>query len=282
MADGAGPVAHGMDPPDGADAAPDEVEASRAPLLSHLTELRWRLIVMLACVAAAFVVLFVPPVSYPLFNTLLDPFTERYAEAFEEEPELFAGLLELFFVQMKLAFFGALMVAFPVISWQVYAFVAPGLYRRERRAVLPYLVAMPVLFAAGILLVHQLIMPFVMDFAILLNERANARTDADINMLVKAQEYLKLSVALMIGFGFAFQLPVVLTLLGKAGLVTPEWLAKNRRFAVCGIFLVAAFLTPPDPFSQLALGLTIFGLYELSILCVRMVTREERRGRVSP
>ena len=268
MADGA----HGMDAPDGAE--PDEVEASRAPLMSHLVELRRRLIVMIAALALGFIVCFAA--SYPLYNLLTIPYVEAVARVQGETPVLYCYPLELFFARVKLSVFGGLMIAFPVIAQQTYAFVAPGLYRRERAAVLPFLIAIPFLFAGGILLVHQLILPFVMDFALSMEAPAERTGPASYNLFVKVGDYLNLALTLMVGFGFAFQLPVVLTLLGKAGIVTPEWLSKNRRFAICGIFLVAAFLTPPDPVSQLALGVTIWLLYEASILAVRLVTREAR------
>lgn len=268
MADGSGPAVD-MAPPDGA--VPDEVEASRAPLMSHLIELRARLIWSIAALAVGFAVCFA--FSYPLYNLLTLPFVNAVEGVTGEAPILNYYPLELFFARVKLSIFAGLMLAFPIIAYQLYAFVAPGLYRRERRAVLPFLVAIPFLFAAGILLVHQLILPFVMDFALSMEAPAERTGEASYNLFVKVGDYLNLALTLMLGFGFAFQLPVVLTLLGQAGVVTPDWLAKNRKFAICGIFLVAAFLTPPDPVSQLALGVTIWVLYEVSILCVRASAR---------
>ena len=271
MADGSA-LTPDMDPPDGAGDT-DEVEASRAPLLDHLTELRSRLIVCLAALAGGFVLCFA--FSYPLYNLLTVPFLEAVRDATGEEPVLNYATLELFFARVKLALFAGLMIAFPVVAHQLYAFVAPGLYKREKRAVLPFLVAIPFLFAAGILLVHQLILPLVMDFALSMEQPAEATGGARYNLFVKVGEYLNLAITLMMGFGFAFQLPIVLTLLGQAGIVTPEFLARNRRFAICGIFLVAAFLTPPDPLSQIALGLTILALYEVSIIAVRMIVKKQ-------
>ena len=262
-----------MSPPDGAE--PDEVEASRAPLLSHLVELRARLIWIIAALGVGFALCFA--VSYQLYTLLTLPFVDAVADAAGEEPVLNYYPLELFFARVKLSVFGGLMLAFPVIAYQAYAFVAPGLYKRERRAVLPFLIAIPFLFAAGILMVHQFILPLIMDFALGMEAPAERAGPASYNLFVKVGDYLNLALTLMVGFGFAFQLPVVLTLLGTAGIVTPEWLASNRKYALVVIFAFAMFLTPPDPISQIGLGLTVYLLYEVSILAVRATA-----GRAAP
>ncbi|GGY39407.1 twin-arginine translocase subunit TatC [Parvularcula lutaonensis] len=256
----------------------DEIEQSRAPLMEHLIELRARLMIIVGALAAAFVLCFL--VSAPLYNWLTLPFVNAVTAAGQETAVLNYAPLELFFSRIKLSFFAALMASFPITAWQIYAFVAPGLYKSEKRAVLPFLFAMPVLFAMGIALVHVMVLPMVLDFALGIEAGTEAGAPANYNLFVKVGEYLSLAIALMVGFGFAFQLPVVLMLLGQAGLISAEFLSRNRRYAIVIIFLVAAFLTPPDPMSQIALGGTILVLYELSIWGVRWTQR--KRGPVAP
>ncbi len=248
----------------------DEVEASRAPLMSHLEELRTRLIWSLAAVAVMFVGCFI--YAEWIYNVLLVPFEEAARNVRGGELDLqliFTAPLEFFFVKMKLALFGAIVLAFPVLAYQVWAFVSPGLYKNERLAFTPFLLAAPVLFAAGLAFVYYFILPFVMGFA--LGQEQVGGEGPQIQLLTRVSEYLNLVTTLALAFGISFQLPVLLSLLGKAGIITSQSLIKFWKFALVGIAAFAAFVTPPDPISQFFLGAAMFGLYGLSILAVKLV-----------
>ncbi|MDZ7627134.1 MAG: twin-arginine translocase subunit TatC [Parvularculaceae bacterium] len=254
----------------------DEVAASSAPLLDHLTELRSRLIVCLAAIAIAFAVCFL--FSKQIFNFLIIPFTEAVKTVNAgEEPTLYFAPLEFFFTQVRLSVFAAIVVSFPVLAYQAYGFIAPGLYKREKRAAAPFLIAMPILFAVGASLVYFVMMPFIMRFAVGFEAQGEGAGDpARFELLTRVGDYLSLVTTLILTFGFSFQLPVFLTLLARAGMVSAESLVKFRRFAIVGIFVVAAVLTPPDPFSQIVLGLCIISLYEISVISVRMAERKSK------
>ncbi len=256
----------------------DEVEASRAPLMSHLEELRTRLIWSLLAVAVMFVVCFV--YAEWIYNVLLVPFEEAARSVRGSELDLqliFTAPLEFFFVKLKLALFGAIVLAFPVLAYQVWAFVSPGLYKNERLAFTPFLVAAPVLFAAGLAFVYYVILPFVMNFA--LSQEQVGGEGPQIQLLTRVSEYLNLVTTLALAFGISFQLPVLLSLLGKVGIITSGQLIRFWKFALIGIATFAAFVTPPDPISQLFLGGAMFGLYGLSILAVKLVEpKDEDEG----
>jgi sec-independent protein translocase protein TatC len=276
-------------------ADPDEldIEASRAPLMDHLVELRSRIIIMVA----AFLVCVIA--CYAFHNTILSLLTHPLAVAsalYEEQkthghagpfdlisvlmglkaignvkeiPLIATAPMEVFFTNLRLAMFCGVIVSFPILAFQLYRFVAPGLYRRERMAFLPFLIAAPVLFILGMAMVYFLMLPMVLWFS--LNQQVTGASGVVVQFMPKVSEYLQLIETLMIAFGLCFQLPVVLTLLGLTGLVNSKMLGSLRRYAILGIVVVAAVVTPPDPISQCMLAIPIVLLYEISILCVKVI-----------
>ncbi|WP_417308643.1 twin-arginine translocase subunit TatC [Devosia sp.] len=248
-----------------ADDDEDELAGSEAPLLDHLIELRKRLIRSLLVLFGLLIVCFF--VAEPIFNILVQP----YREAVAPQPVelIFTAPQEYFFTQLSLAFFGALFLGFPYLAIEIYGFIAPGLYKKERRAFVPYLIATPVFFVLGACMVYFAVLPLAMRFF-------HSMETEEIQMLVKVSEYLGLAMTLIIAFGICFQLPVVLTLLARIELVNSDMLKKGRRYAIVGILLFAAFITPPDPISQIGLALPMYLLYELAILSVRWVEKQRK------
>jgi sec-independent protein translocase protein TatC len=188
---------------------------------------------------------------------------------------IYTAPLEILFTKMKLAGFGAIVVAFPVLAWQLYKFVAPGLYRNEKGAFLPFLVAAPLLFLLGAALVYFVMLPFVMWFSLSQQISGGGVSAA---LLPKVSDYLNLVTALLLAFGLCFQLPVVMTLLGLAGIISSRVMAEGRRYAIVGVVVVAAVVTPPDPISQLMLAVPLVLLYEVSIWCVRLIEFRRKRA----
>ena len=252
----------------------DEVEKSAAPLLEHLIELRQRLMWAIGAFFIAFLVCFY--FAKQIFNLLVIPFqwaTEWAGLATDKVDLIYTAPQEFFFTQIKLAMFGGIVLAFPMIATQIYKFVAPGLYRNERMAFLPFLIASPILFLIGAALVYFFFTPMVMWFFLGM-QQVGPDSEVQISLLPKVSEYLSLIMTLILSFGLVFQLPVVTTLLARVGLLTSEALAGKRKVAIVVAFVVAAVLTPPDPVSQIGLALPTILLYEIGIWCARIVERK--------
>lgn len=250
----------------------DDIESSRAPLLDHLIELRSRLIKSIVAIVIAFAACFT--FAKQIFNILLRPY-EIAAGTGSAAKLIYTAPQEFFITQMKLAMFGAFFIAFPIIAAQIYMFVAPGLYKNERRAFLPYLIATPILFLIGAALVYFAVMPMALHFFMGM-QQAGGEGQATIELLPRVSEYLSLIMGLIFAFGICFQLPVILTLLARVGILSSQQLRKGRRYAIVIAFSVAAVLTPPDLLSQVSLGIPIVFLYELSIWAVVLVERARR------
>jgi sec-independent protein translocase protein TatC len=261
-----------------ADLAADQTEEeglddSKAPLLEHLIELRQRLIYS----AAAILVLFFACYYFApqIYGFLVQPLADVLATSGGNQRLIFTALHEAFFTYIKVAFFAAIFVAFPFISIQLWMFIAPGLYKHEKMALLPFLVAAPVLFFMGGALVYYWVFPVAWEFLLSFQQDELAGS-LSMELEAKVDQYLSLVMQLIFAFGLCFELPVVMTLLAKTGLVGSRGMRDKRKYAIVAAFVAAAVLTPPDPFSQIGLALPVILLYEVSILAVRLI--EKQRG----
>jgi sec-independent protein translocase protein TatC len=250
----------------------EDIDKSQAPLLDHLIELRQRLIYCVIGFVIALIGCFF--IAQDIFNLLLWPY--RWAIGDDSQVRLiYTAPQEYFFTQLKIAMFGGLFIAFPLIAIQIYKFVAPGLYRNERQAFRPYLIATPIFFLIGAGLVYFFVMPVALKFFASF-QQTGGQGQAVIELLPRVSEYLSLIMTLILAFGICFQLPIVLTLLGQIGIISSDQLRSGRKFAIVGVFVMAAVFTPPDPFSQLGLALPLMGLYELAVAAVKLI--EKRRA----
>lgn len=261
------------------------IDDTTAPLVEHLAELRTRLIRSVL----AFVIFMIASfaVARPIFNFLAAPLIDALQD-FGQRPEMiYTGLQQGFMVHIRISIFGGFVLAFPVIAHQLWRFVAPGLYRQEKRAFLPFLISSPVLFAIGGAFAYFIVLPLAFRFFLGFQQFGMGMEDIEaavpageeltIQFLGTINEYLGLTMRFIVAFGLCFQLPVLLTLMGKAGLVSARGLGDVRKYAMVGILALAAIVTPPDVITQVILFVVVYGLYEISIILVRFVERKREK-----
>ena len=252
----------------------DDVDATKMPLLDHLLELRTRLIYTVVAFFLTFLVCFY--FANPLFDFLVQPLAQLW-QGEEDRRLIYTALHEKFFTNVKVAFFAAAFVSFPFAAVQLWGFVSPGLFKREKGAFLPILLATPVLFFLGGSLVYYVVMPVAWRFFAGF-QSLGAGDSLPIELVPKVGEYLSLVMRLIFAFGISFELPVLITVLARVGLATSEGLKRKRRYAIVLAFVAAAVLTPPDPLSQIGLALPILVLYEISILAAKVVEKSRAKA----
>jgi len=240
---------------------------------SHFVELRSRLLKSLIFILVIFIISYI--FAEQIYNFLVEPYANAVKDDKDSRRLIFTALHETFIAYLKIAFFAAIFLGSPVLLIQIYKFIAPGLYKNEKKALLPYLIFTPILFLFGGLLVYYLIMPLAIKF-FLSFESIGTNTSLPIQLEAKVNEYLSLIMRLIFAFGISFQLPILLNLLAKIGVVNSNYLKKTRRYVIVIIFTVAAILTPPDPITQIGLAIPLLLLYELSILTVKFTEKKDK------
>jgi sec-independent protein translocase protein TatC len=252
----------------------ENLDIAAAPLIEHLTELRSRLIKSAFSFVVGMVLCFT--VAGKIFNFLAEPIVGILQDNGQEPDLIFTGLQQGFMVNIQISLFGGFILAFPFIGFQLWKFIAPGLYKNEKGAFLPFLIASPVLFFVGASFAFYVVMPLAFDFFLGFQQRSDPSVTSlvGITYLGTINEYLGLTMKFIIAFGLCFQLPVLLTLMGKVGLVSSEGLGRVRKYAVVGILLLAAIVTPPDVITQIILFVVVYALYEISIFMVKIVEKK--------
>ena len=253
----------------------NDKKSKESSFVDHLTELRYRLLKSIIYIFIFFVI------SYTFADSIYSFLVQPYADAVKGDELnrrlIFTALHETFITYLKVAFFAAVFVGSPVLLIQIWKFIAPGLYKNEKKALLPYLVATPTLFLLGGMLVYYLVMPLAIKFFLSFETSAQLNT-LPIQLEAKVNEYLSLIMRLIFAFGLSFQLPVILSLLARVGFIDSNYLKKRRKYVIIIIFSIAAILTPPDPITQIGLGIPLLILYELSILSVKIIEKKQKNA----
>jgi len=254
----------------------NDEKGKQSSFVEHLTELRSRLIKSIIYLFVFFIICYF--FAENIYAFLVKPYAEAVKDDGLNRRLIFTALHETFITYLKVAFFASLFISSPLILVQIWKFIAPGLYKNEKKALLPYLVATPTLFLLGGILVYYLIMPLAIKF-FLTFETSYQLSSLPIQLEAKVNEYLSLIMRLIFAFGISFQLPVLLSLLARVGFIDSEYLKKRRKYVVVIIFILAAVLTPPDPITQVGLGIPLLILYELSILSVKIIEKKKKNER---
>ena len=241
---------------------------------SHFVELRSRLIKSIIFILVIFIISYT--FAEYIYNFLVEPYADAVKDDLNQRRLIFTALHETFITYLKVAFFSAIFLGSPVLLIQIYKFIAPGLYSNEKKAILPYLISTPVLFLFGGMLVYYLVMPLAIKF-FLSFETIGSNTTLPIQLEAKVNEYLSLIMRLIFAFGISFQLPILLNLLARIGVVNSDYLRKSRRYVIVIIFTAAAILTPPDPITQVGLAIPLLLLYELSIFTVKFTEKKKEK-----